>query len=218
MPFTGLRAVLFDLDGTLVQSCIDFARMRREVLELVVAAGVDPAPLFDLDVLAAIQKAAERVPDPGAFRAAAEERLVRIELEACSEVREMPGACDTLRWLAAEGFAIGIVTRNSPQAARLALQRVPLPHSILLTRADTPRTKPDPIHLLLALEHLNVPPDAAVMVGDHLMDMQGGRAAGTRTLGLLTPGYPQDYFSPVSPDGVLQTLPELKAWISRSSS
>jgi phosphoglycolate phosphatase-like HAD superfamily hydrolase len=74
--------------------------------------------------------------------------------------------------------------------------------------------KPDPLHLHLALERLGVSPADAVMVGDHVMDVLGGKAAGTRTLGVLTPDRPPDFFREAAPDGVIRALPELRTWIS----
>jgi phosphoglycolate phosphatase-like HAD superfamily hydrolase len=52
------------------------------------------------------------------------------------------------------------------------------------------------------------------MVGDHVMDVQGGKAAGMHTLGLLTPERPPDFFERAAPDGVIRALPELREWIS----
>jgi phosphoglycolate phosphatase len=218
MSFHPIRAVLFDLDGTLVHTRIDFARMKQVILEQVAEAGLEPDEYRAHDILRILAEAAPRTPDAASFLARAEEALVEIELAACEGAEEAEGAVETLRWLLEHGVRVGIVTRNCPQAVRRVLRDIPLPHEVLLTRADTPRVKPDPIHLRLALEQLGVPPEHSVMVGDHTMDILGGKAAGTRTLGILTPGHPADYFDPVSPDGVLRALPELRTWISPSSS
>jgi phosphoglycolate phosphatase len=218
MPFAGVRAVLFDLDGTLVHTHIDFARMKREILALVAEAGLVPEEFATLDILAILAAVATRIPEPTAFLARADEALVAVELEACEGAEEAVGAAETLRWLMEQGIRVGIVTRNSPQAVAQVLRQVPLPHEVLLTRADTPRVKPDPIHLQLALAQLGVEASYSVMVGDHVMDVLGGKAAGMRTLGILTPERAPDYFNAAGPDGVLRSLPELRAWISPSSS
>ena len=212
--FSGLRAALFDLDGTLVHTRIDFGRMKRSALDMVEAAGLDPAEYRALDVLAILSAAALRVQDANRFLNEAEEMLVEIELAACEGAVEAEGARDTLQWLLDSGIRVGIVTRNCAPAVTRLLREIPLPHEVLLTRADTPRVKPDPIHLHLALERLEVGPERALMVGDHLMDVAGGKAAGMRTMGLLDPDRPPDYFRQVEPDGVIRSLPELRAWIS----
>lgn len=213
-PFPGLRAVLFDLDGTLIHTRIDFGRMKAELLALTATAGIDAAPLRELDALALIEAAAPQTGDAEEFRARAEKLLIDVELAGCEGAVEAPGAAATLTWLLAQGLRVGIITRNSPVAVAHLLREFPLPHEVLLTRADTPRVKPDPAHLWLALERLEVPPEASLMVGDHRMDVHGGHAAGTRTLGILTPDKADDYFAECAPDGVLRSLPELRAWIS----
>lgn len=188
--------------------------MRRAVLALVAQAGLEPEAYEHLDVLAILTAVEVQVPDRTGFRAAAEAALVRIELAACEGAAEAPGARETLAWLLDRGVRVGIVTRNSRQAVERVLQQIPLPYEVLLTRADTPRVKPDPLHLHRALKRLEVPPGAAVMVGDHLMDVQGGKAAGMRALGILTDERPPDYFDAAAPDGVIRHLPELRRWIS----
>ncbi|MFN3652441.1 MAG: HAD family hydrolase [Armatimonadota bacterium] len=218
MSFASVRAVLFDLDGTLVHTHIDFPAMKRTVLELVSGHGLDPAPYAELDVLSAIQAACAALERPEPFRSGAEAALEEIELAACEGAYAAEGAAETLDWLRSRGIGVGIVTRNSRKAVERVLAGLPLPYEVLLTRADTPRVKPDPAHLLLALERLGAEPDRAVMVGDHRMDVTGGKSAGMRTLGILTPGRPADYFDPVAPDGVIRRLAELRSWIYPSSS
>jgi phosphoglycolate phosphatase len=215
VPFAGVRAVLFDLDGTLVHAPIDFPAMKRAVLAEIAAAGLDPEELRSLDILAAVAAARERLPEPQRFLDRCEAALVRLELEACEHAGEAEGAAETLRWLLDEGMRVGIVTRNCRQAVERVLSRIPLPHEVLLTRADTPRVKPDPLHLHLALERLEVAPEHALMVGDHLMDVAGGKAAGMRTVGVLTPERPVGFFEDACPDAVIRALPELRLWISR---
>ena len=83
------------------------------------------------------------------------------------------------------------------------------------TRSEVARVKPHPDHLLCALERLSVEPTRAVMVGDHWMDVQAGRAAGMATVGILSAGRPADFFSREPPDLLIRELRELVAWISR---
>lgn len=216
MAFHDIRAVLFDLDGTLVHTRIDFPDMKRRVLEIVEKYGRDPAPLAERDILTIIASSAPQL--PAGFAEEAEQALVEIEVAACEGACLAEGAEEILAWLPRHGIRVGIVTRNSPAAVSRVLREFSLPHEVLLTRADTPRVKPDPLHLELALRELNTPPAQALMVGDHIMDVQGGKAAGMRTLGLLTPERPPDFFAPAAPDGVIRSLLELRQWISPSSS
>jgi phosphoglycolate phosphatase len=215
-PFIDVAAVLFDLDGTLVETRIDFDGMRREVLRLAEQAGVAAAPWAQLDVLAIVERVTAAAPDPEAMRAAAEAALIAIELDACPGAREVEGAGELLRRLDGAGVRVGIVTRNCRRAVEQVLARIALPHAVLLTRDEVARVKPDPEHLWQAAAALGVPAERTVMVGDHRMDIRAGKAAGMRTVGLLTPERPPDYFAPEEPDLVLRDLRELAAWISPS--
>lgn len=209
-----IRAVLFDLDGTLVHTRIDFPAMRRTILALLQDSGIETEDLTALDALSMISRGVARHEEPEALRSRAEEALVAIEVAACEGATEADGACETLQWLIDAGIRVGIVTRNSPQAVTRLLRDIPLPHEALLTRADTPEVKPHPIHLRLALQVLGVPAAEAMMVGDHPMDVIGGRAAGTRTLALVTPERSAEAFVQAAPDGLIRSLPELRLWIS----
>jgi phosphoglycolate phosphatase len=218
MPFTDVRAVLFDLDGTLVHTHIDFPQMKRQVLAVIERHGLDPARFCDVDSLSAIEGAARQVAAPERFLEEAEATLVEIEMQACERAEPAHGAAETLAWLRERDVRVGIVTRNCRRAVQQILRDLHLPHEVLLTRADTPRVKPDPVHLTLALERLGARPTDSVMVGDHQMDVRGGKAAAMLTVGVLTAERPDDYFAGVAPDAVIRALPELRDWISPSSS
>jgi HAD superfamily hydrolase (TIGR01509 family) len=83
---------------------------------------------------------------------------------------------------------------------------------------EVPRGKPAPDVFLEAARRLGVDPARVAVVEDSGNRIRAGRAAGMRALGLLTPERPVDYFEEAEPDGVLHSLPELRTWISPSSS
>lgn len=217
VPWRDVRAVLFDLDGTLVETPIDFGEMRRASLAAAARHGAAVEDLAGLDVLAMVAAAGERVREVDPFQEEIEAILQAVELRACMEARAMPGARAVLEWLEAAGMRTGIVTRNCPAAAVEALRRAGIPYDLLLTRADVPRVKPDPVHLLLAAERLGAAPEATVMVGDHVMDVRGGRAAGMRTVGFAPLEERAALLAEAGADRVIRELEELKAWISPPS-
>jgi phosphoglycolate phosphatase len=213
-----VAAVLFDLDGTLVDSGIDFGLMRWEMLALAAEVGCDVAGLEGEDILVIRDLACARAGDPTAIRERAEARLVAIEREALERATPVPGAAEVLAALRERGMRLGIVTRNCGEIAEESMRRWDLPHDVLVARENTPRVKPHPLHLWRAVAALGVSPAAAVMVGDGRMDVQAGKAAGLRTVGFLADGRPADYFDDLRPDQVIRSLPDLLPWISPSSS
>jgi phosphoglycolate phosphatase len=215
--FSGLRAALFDLDGTLIDTHIDFALMRSESLRFARAAGVDVDGLEGLDILTIVERARQQVCErDGAeaaarFRAGAFALLEDIEVSHCANPVEVRGAGELLRRLSDRGVAVGIVTRNCRRVSERLVRDGGLAHRALRTRDDVPVTKPDPAHLLAALDAMGVGPDQAascVMVGDHWMDAQAGRAASMRTVGLLR-GRDATFFTPAPPDLLVPELADL---------
>lgn len=218
IPWQSLEAVLFDLDGTLVETNIDFPGMRQAILAAAARHGAAAEELEGLDALKIIATAGERVPVPDRFREETEAILQEIELAAGAGARAMPGAAALLETLAERRIAVGIVTRNCAPAAQLALERAGLPWGLLLTRADVPRVKPDPLHLLLAAERLGANPSRTLMVGDHPMDVVAGRAAGMWTAGLAPSPAAEARLAAERPHLLVRDLGELAAWISPPSS
>jgi phosphoglycolate phosphatase len=208
----GIRALLFDFDGTLVEPSIDFVQMRRAVMEIVQAHGIDDdaqqrlglARMHLLEIIAYVQErltASGMLPEP--FTHQAHEAILAIEIEAAHGVSAYPGVPDLLDELAHRGLGVAIVTRNCRPAVEAILRRIPMHHDVLLTRDDVEHVKPDPRHLLAALSHLGVPGEHAAMCGDHPMDITAGKAIGARTVGVLQPGVGPEHFAAVAPDLIL---------------
>ncbi len=220
-PFEGIRAVLFDMDGTLVETDIDFPLMKREMLVLGERQGIPASELQGLDILAVVNAIVDRLEAQGRADEAVRVReeafrtLERIELAHSDAAYVIPRAIELLGAIRRAGIKIGIVTRNCRSAVQVSLDRTGVFYDVLLTRDDVRNTKPHPEHLLLALEALGVDPDEALMIGDHWMDVQGGRAAGTRTIGFLRPDRPEGFFDVCPPDLIIRGLGELLPCVER---
>ncbi len=206
-----IDTVLFDFDGTLVEIDIDFAQMRRRVVSLGVEYGVSPEP--DLYVLESLEsifvKLLRRDPDQAKdFRYRAENLITDIEVDAAAKCGIMPGAEKTLKELKSRGIRIGIVTRNCRSGVTKAEEMADFVYDLLLTRDDVKKVKPDPQHLLDALNTLDSKPEKSLMVGDHPMDILAGKRAGTKTAAVLTLKSRKD-FEEVAPDLILTGVARL---------
>ena len=219
-PFAGVQAALFDLDGTLVRTHIDFPLMKREMLALAVEFGLDSVPLQPLDILTVVEEARRRLLADGRIeegermRQVAFGRLEEIEAAQCSAPEEIAGASELLAALRELGIRVGIVTRNCRTVSRRLTAQGRLPHDALLTRDDVPLTKPNPEHLHAALRALEAP--RGVMVGDHWMDVRAGIEAGLRTVGIRW-GRPAAFFDPAAPDLLVDRLADLLPFVLKPS-
>jgi HAD superfamily hydrolase (TIGR01509 family) len=180
-PFR-LRAVLFDFDGTLTHpGALDFAAIKR-------AVGCPPDQ-FVLEWILALPA--------GETRDAASLALERFELEAADASAPNEGAEELVRWLRAAGLAVGVLTRNGLSAVERALRRFTAltldDFDVVVTRDDGDiAPKPAPDGVLHAAAAMGVPPEETLVVGDFLLDMRAGRAAGAVTAFLVNHGEPGD--------------------------
>ncbi len=221
--FAEIEALLFDFDGTLIQQSIDFALMRRTVLEIIARYGMDPEPLAEMFSLEAIALVEQQL-DGGeqgrgrAFAAQARQAILDIELQAAEGAYAFPGVPEMLHCLrqgngARRSIKVGIVTRNCRQAVERVLERNAMAYDVLLTRDDTPHVKPDPRHLLEALAILGVPGSRAMMCGDHPTDVLVGKKVGALTVGVLPAGRQAGYFAEVQPDLLVATVTEILPYL-----
>lgn len=157
---------MFDLDGTLVDTNIDFSRLKAKILALVEKHGLDPNPFADRHILELVSQAASLMKGrkAAAFTAEANKILEEIEVHSAENGCAVDGANEVLAALRESGTKIGIVTRNCRAAAYLSLRKSGLQAEIVLTREDVENAKPHPSHLLKALKSLGVEPENAVMV------------------------------------------------------
>jgi len=166
-----LKAILFDLDGTVTRPLLDFDAIRREAL---VPEGV---PILEfLETL-----------DPPR-RAAVTDILEQHEDRAARDSTLAPGAREILALARNLGILTGVVTRNSRRSVDIVLRKHQLAFNVVITREDGP-PKPSPHPVLAACRALGVDPRDALMVGDYLFDVQAGKNARARTA--FCPGHYQ---------------------------
>jgi len=213
--FHHAQAVLFDLDGTLVETGIDFSRLRAATLQLIAEYGVDTLPLQDLDALGAVEKAVEvlrsagRAEESTDLRTRAFARLQAMEMAYCAAPRPVPGVYDLLNALKERSARIGIITRNDRRVSLNTLEQLQIPYDLLVSRDDVEKVKPHPQHVTVALERWEIAPERCVVVGDYWMDVEAGRAAGCRTVGIWRLDVPINPFRNHPPDLLVRELREL---------
>ena len=191
---TSRGMLIFDLDGTLTIPVLDFDAMRAE-------ANLPPGPI--LESLASLG-AADR-----------EHALTVVhahEEQAARNSQLQPGARETLSGLRERGWPIGILTRNARQWANIILDTHGIEVDVMFGREVEP-TKPSPDPILKMCAQFGCAAEASWMIGDHLMDIECGRAAGCRTVLMIGEGDVPD--RACEADHIIRTLGELVAIVGQ---
>ncbi len=209
-------AVLFDLDGTLVDSiglliasmeyAFDGRSRRPSVPEWTAMIGTP------LDAM--LGHWAEGPGDVERLRA----RYREHQLEHHDRmVSAYPGTVDAVRELHAAGVALAVVTSKMEVGARRALRLIDVEHcfSAVIGIEATTRHKPEPEPVLHALERLAIPAMRAVFIGDSTHDMYAGAAAGVTTAAALWGPYSREQLEPSRPGHWLSGVHEVTPLVAR---
>ncbi len=185
-----VRAVLFDIDGTLVDSIGAYFEVARDAAS---AFGVKVTAKHVHRSLAMGSNFWKGIIPPG--RRDEDAVVKEMSLHAAREwprvLREFgkvfSGLAQTLDVLRASGIRLGIVSGARPEVLDLLRAAGLLGHfEAIVLGSDVAKGKPDPEGLLKCLHKLNISPAEAVYVGDAPIDIQASRAAGVRAVGVLT--------------------------------
>jgi len=193
-----IRAVIFDLDGTITQPFFDFDSIREEV-----GLDRDAGPILE-----AMEKMGPQQ------RRRAEQILHFHEQRAVKESVLNDGTMETLKALRAAGIAIGILTRNTRANALAVLEKHGLESDGVIAREDGP-VKPDTFGVVRLCEQFNAKTQETLVVGDYLFDLICAKAAGAIAVLLKNHKQTEDFaeyadFTINSLDEVLNVIEDIE--------
>lgn len=182
--------IVFDLDGTLVDTAPDLTNALNHALRL---RGIDPMPA------SRVREAVGRGGPAMIYEALGEgadiegilaDFLVHYEANIAAESRPFPGAVAALERLRGAGAKLAICTNKRERLADLLLRSLAIDHyfSAIAGRDTLSVAKPDPGHLLGVIAAAGGDPARAVMVGDSAVDINAAQAAGIPSI-LVSFGY-----------------------------
>ncbi len=195
-----IKAVLFDFDGTLIDTNELIFESYRIAFRTVLEREIDMEEILTLygkPLFPSLMKYGE-----------VGKRLYEVYREYNENnhdiiAKPFDGVFDGVKLLRDSGFLIGIVTSKRLHMVNRGIEKIlnlDGMFDVIVTPDDTEKTKPDPEPVLYACNKLNILPNEAVYVGDSVFDMQAGAAAGTKLCAVK--------YSVDKPEKLLQYKPE----------
>lgn len=219
-----LQAVLFDLDGTLVDTAPDLAqalnRLRQE-------HGLEPLPYEQIRSVvsnggsALIHLGFDTTKFDTTNNAALHDqlltRLLTLYGESVAEYSHLfQGLEDLLDYLDRAAVSWGIVTNKPRPLTETLVSSLGLHCDVIVCPEDLQVKKPDPAPLLYAARQMAIPPEQCIYIGDHERDIEAGRRAGMQTIA-VSYGYlgPRDDPEHWRPNHIISTPQALTEWLCR---
>lgn len=191
-----IKAVVFDLDGTLVHFNLDYKKVRAEVRNFLLKRGfphsVFPAneSIFKMlkKVVIYMKNHGENDDEILKVREKVFSVADRYELEAAHKTDLIPGVLEALKALRRLNLKIGLFTLNGEKSVNRILKSRHLERffDTVATRETVSEVKPDPVHLELTLKELQVEPEEAIVVGDGVGDMKCAKELGATAVGVTS--------------------------------
>lgn len=206
--------MIFDLDGTLIDSAPDIAAAVNAALaDRAVAIDAAAARRFLGDgarrLIARVLDAHDQPYSSAELDTATEAFSVAYQAHPCQDSTLFPGAMDALGQLREQGVRLAICTNKPQPIAERVVAHLGLDRTIeVIVGAGTHPLKPDPAPLHACLSALDCAPGDALYIGDMAVDRQAGHAAGLPVL-LAEFGYAATPAGELGADGVLTAWPAL---------
>jgi pyrophosphatase PpaX len=204
-----IRTILFDLDGTLIDTNELIIQSFLHTLEKYypgkykredVLPFIGP-PLYETFHALDPSRVQEMIDTYRAFNHAHHDALIR----------EFETVYETIETLHQNGFRLGVVTTKIHQTAVMGLKKTRLEpfFDCVIGLDDVEHAKPDPEPIYKALDLLQSTPDEALMVGDNYHDILAGKRAGTKTAGVAWTIKGREYLEQYEPDFMLEKMSDL---------
>lgn len=209
------HALLFDLDGTLIDSIGLLLESMRFAFE-----GRERAPTTAEWVAGIGTPLRTQLAEWCDGAAEVESLVVRYRdyqgIHLPRLTTAYPGVLDTIAWARAQGHATALVTSKGRGMTARSLEHVGLQGAFdaIVTFEETVRHKPLPDPVLLALDRLALPASGALFVGDSPHDMHAGRGAGVRTAAAQWGPFSRAELAVAAPDYWMNSITELPAVVA----
>ncbi|TFG34385.1 HAD family hydrolase [Candidatus Thorarchaeota archaeon] len=191
-----LKALVFDMDGTITELSLPLEAMRQDTKEYYIAKGLPPTLLEDADgISSSTTKAREYFLNNGIspdqwklMEREVDEILSKHEGYAAETARLLDGTLDVVKKLRQNGYLTAILTNNGRSSVEKIIEQIPIAEyfDVIQTRHESPQPKPFPDGLWKIASELGVEKSEVVYIGDALIDATAAKRAGIEFWGVAT--------------------------------
>lgn len=210
--FRGVRAMIFDFDGTLVDASAAIIHAFNHALVKFGASALPPGDIQAMIGRPLREMLGRALPD---IEEAEIDQLVHFYREAfapvaCTLSQPIPGLATMLAHFQSR-CALGIATSRMTDGAEQILQHLGChsAFSVIIGLQDVTHPKPHPEPVCKAMQALGAHPRESIMIGDFPDDMRAAKAAGTAAIGIASPLYNAEHLRNAGADHVIQQLDDL---------
>jgi phosphoglycolate phosphatase len=210
--------VVFDLDGTLIDSRLDIANSANHALNEHGFATLSPSEITTYvgdGARLLLARAARLEPSSPALDALLSTFIAHYEAHPTDHTLLLPGAHEALLQLSHLPLALCTNKPRSITDRVLANLRLPATFQVVVGGGDLPKNKPDPLPLLHIARALGLTPTELVMVGDGAQDIACAKAAGAHSVGVEGGMQGRDLLVASQPEVLLESLLELPAALAQ---
>lgn len=191
------KGIIFDLDSTLVESTVDFPKMKKKMIKLLEDHGYPKGLLSttEMTTVQIIELAEDEWKKTGLsnkkqkqLRAKMEKFMNEEELESIGSLQVLPFATEAIRKLRCKGYRLAILTRGHHAYAVEALRKTGMfgCFELILGRGETPKPKPYKEALEYTVKLMDLSIDEVLFIGDHQIDCDSAMSSGCSFVGVAT--------------------------------
>ncbi len=191
-----IKAIVWDLDGTLIHFKIDYLRARKTAIEILRKYGVPKNLLtVKISILENMQSAREFFEKEGFTKekinqiiTEVDTEISKIEYEAAINAKMINGIDQVLEFAKNKNLKQAIFTFNTQKNAKISLNKTNILHyfNIIVGRDNITNLKPHPDHLNYICKKLNVNPNELLVIGDNVRDIEAAINVGAYSIGMQT--------------------------------
>ena len=209
-----IKAVFFDLDGTLVEFKLDVYGSKIEVLKVIRSMvpnleGLDETRSY-FTMLDKVRTSTNKATYEK-IREHIYEVLNTFEEKAARETELRPRAIEVLHELRNSGKKLALLTNSGKKAVNFVLSKFQMDNyfDIVLTRDDVEFMKPSPIGVHFLLDYFKLKPHECITVGDGIIDIVPSKIAGIKTIVIAGGFTPVERLKQEKPDYILYNLTDI---------